>query len=69
MTPKLSTEKLILREIKINDLFGIYEIMSDDETMKLFGGPVLTNDLEIKDFIQIVKSEREDGFLFLVNNS
>ena len=48
MTPKLSTEKLILREIKINDLFGIYEIMSDDETMKLFGGPVLKNDLEIK---------------------
>jgi RimJ/RimL family protein N-acetyltransferase len=64
MTPKLSTEKLILREIKINDLFGIYEIMSDDETMKLFGGPVLTNDLEIKDFIQIVKSEREDGISY-----
>lgn len=64
MTPKLTTERLILREIKGNDIFGIYEIMSDAETMKLFGGPILTNDLQIKDYVQLMKSEREEGISY-----
>lgn len=59
MTPKLLTERLILREIKGNDIFGYYEILSDPQTMKLFGGPFLTNDLDNKDFVQRMKSERE----------
>ena len=58
MTPKLLTERLILREIKGNDLFGYSEILSDPETMKLFGGPLLTNDLDKKDFVLRMKVER-----------
>lgn len=64
MTPKLFTERLILREIKGNDIFGFYEILSDPHTMKQFGGPVLTNDLDNKDFVQRMKSEREKGISY-----
>ena len=64
MTPKLLTERLILREIKGNDIFGYSEILSDSETMKLFGGPLLTNDLDNKDFVQRMKAEREKGISY-----
>lgn len=64
MTPKLLTERLILREIKGNDIFGYSEILSDPETMKLFGGPLLTNDLDNKDFVQRMKAERENGISY-----
>jgi|LakMenEpi03Aug12_release.lakeMendotaPanAssembly.Ray.scaffolds.fasta_scaffold289251_2 RimJ/RimL family protein N-acetyltransferase len=64
MTPKLITERLILREIKGNDIFGYYEILSDRDTMKLFGGPTLTNDLDNKDFVQRMKVEREKGICY-----
>jgi RimJ/RimL family protein N-acetyltransferase len=64
MTPKLLTERLILREIKGNDIFGYSEILSDNETMKLFGGPLLTNDLDNKDFVQRMKAEREKGISY-----
>ncbi len=64
MTPKLTTERLILREIKGNDLFGYYEIRSDPQTMKFFGGSVLTDDLEYIDFVQRMKSEREQGIAY-----
>jgi RimJ/RimL family protein N-acetyltransferase len=65
MIPKLKSERLTLREIKNTDIFGYYEIFSDSETMKLFGGHVLRNDIGNKDFIQQMKSERENGILFL----
>jgi RimJ/RimL family protein N-acetyltransferase len=64
MIPKLITERLILREIKGNDIFGYYEILSDRETMKLFGGPTLTDDLINKDFVQRMKVEREKGICY-----
>jgi RimJ/RimL family protein N-acetyltransferase len=64
MTPKLLTERLILRELKGNDIFGYYEILSDPQTMKLFGGPVLTNDIDNKDFVQRMKSERDKGISY-----
>ena len=64
MTQKLITESLVLREIKGNDLFGYYEILSDPETMKLFGGPLLKNDIDNKDFVQKMKEEREKGITF-----
>lgn len=64
MTPKLITERLILREIKGNDLFGYYEILSDSETMNLFGGSILTNDLDKIDFVQRMRSEREQGIVY-----
>ena len=64
MTPKLLTERLILREIKSNDIFGYYEIRSDPETMKLFGGPLLTNDLDDKNFVEQMKYERENGISY-----
>ena len=64
MTPKLLTERLVLREIKGNDIFGYYEILSEPETMKLFGGPLLTNDLDIKDFVQRIRFERDKGISY-----
>lgn len=64
MTPKLITSRLILREIKGNDLFGYYEIRSDTETMQLFGGPILTNDFELKNFVEQMKLERENGISY-----
>jgi RimJ/RimL family protein N-acetyltransferase len=64
MTPKLTTSRLFLREIKGNDLFGYYEIRSDKETMQLFGGPLLTNDLDNKNFVEQMKFERENDISY-----
>lgn len=64
MIPKLLTERLILREIKSNDIFGYSEILSDPETMELFGGPLLTNDLDKNNFVQRIKTEREKGISY-----
>ena len=64
MTPKLSTLRLILREIKGNDLFGFYEILYDKETMNLLGGVIMTNDLDRKDFVSNMKVEREKGISY-----
>ncbi len=64
MTPKLLTERLILREIKGNDIFRYSETLSDHETMKLFGGSLLTNDLDNKDFVQRMKVERDKGISY-----
>ena len=64
MTPKLPTERLILREIKGDDLFGYYDILSDKDTMKLLGGPTLNNDLDSKNFVQEMKTERERGISY-----
>lgn len=61
MTPKLITNRLTLRGIKANDVFGYIEIRSDKETMELLHGPILTNDSEYKDFVQRMKAEREKG--------
>lgn len=63
MTPKLTTFRLILREIKGNDLFGYNEIVSDTETMKLFGGRIL-NELDNRDFIERMKIERGKGISY-----
>lgn len=59
--PKLTTDRLTLREIKSKDIFAHTELFSDKETMKLFGGPVITNDLEIKDVIENKRREFENG--------
>lgn len=64
MIPKLTTARLVLREIKGNDLFGYYEIRSDKETMQLFGGPHLTNDLDNKNFVEQMKFERENDISY-----
>lgn len=64
MTPKLTTSRLLLREIKGNDLFGYYEILSDKETMDLFGGAPMTNDLDNKDFVEQMRSERENDISY-----
>lgn len=63
-TPKLSSEALILREIKSNDIFGYYQILSDAETMQQFGGPVLDNDLDRKDMVMKMRVEREQNKSF-----
>ena len=60
-TPKLKTERLILRGIKSNDIFGYSEILTDMETMKLFGGPTLSSDLEMINFVQQMQKEREQN--------
>lgn len=58
---KIVTDRLTLREIKSNDIFGYSELFSDRETMKLFGGPPVTNDLEIKNVIEQKRREEDEG--------
>lgn len=64
MTPKFTTCRLILREIKGNDLFGYYEIRSDKETMQLMDGPLFTSDIEARDFVEQMRYERENGISY-----
>jgi ribosomal-protein-alanine N-acetyltransferase len=59
--PKLSTVRLTLREIKSKDIFAHTELFSDKETMKLLGGTVIENDLEIKGVIEDKRREFENG--------
>ena len=56
---KIKTDRLILREIKSKDIFGYSELFADRETMEQFGGPPLTNDLELKNVIEIKRKEYE----------
>lgn len=63
-TPKFKTDRLILRGIKSNDIFGYSEILSNAETMKLFGGPTLGSDLEMINFVQQMQKEREKNISF-----
>lgn len=59
---KISTSHLTLREIKAKDVFSYSELFTDKETMNLFGGPVVTNDLEIANVIQTNRKEFENGY-------
>lgn len=58
---KLVTNNLTLREIKAKDVFGYSELFADKETMDLFGGPTVNNDLEISDVIATKRKEYENG--------
>ena len=58
---KIITENLTLREIKAKDIFGYSELFADKETMDLFGGPTVNNDLEISDLIATKRKEFENG--------
>lgn len=58
---KLVTNNLTLREIKAKDVFGYSELFADKETMELFGGPTVNNDLEISDVIATKRKEYENG--------
>lgn len=64
MTPKISNSRILLREIKSNDIFGYYNIFSDAETMSQFGGPVQINDLERRDIVSRKRIENQEGILF-----
>jgi ribosomal-protein-alanine N-acetyltransferase len=59
--PRLNTDRLLLREIKSKDIFEYSELFSDQETMDLFGGPPISNDLEIKNTIIRLNREYEKG--------
>jgi RimJ/RimL family protein N-acetyltransferase len=59
--PKLVTDRLILRELKSKDIFDLMGLFSDSETMNLFGGGVLKNDLEIKGLIETTRRDYESG--------
>ncbi len=61
---KINTGRLTLREIKSKDIFGYTELFSDRETMKLFGGPPVSSDLEIKDVIHQKRQEENEGISF-----
>ncbi|MBI1228337.1 MAG: GNAT family N-acetyltransferase [Bacteroidetes bacterium] len=63
-TPKINTDRLILRGIKSNDIFGYSEIFSDQETMELFGGPITGSDLEMIDVVQRMQKERENNISY-----
>jgi RimJ/RimL family protein N-acetyltransferase len=47
--------------MKAKDIFGHTELFSDIETMKLFGGPTINNDLDIKDIVEFKRKEFESG--------
>lgn len=64
MTPKLYNARITLREIKSNDIFGYYEILTDKVTMNQFGGPVMDNDIERKDFVTKMRVEREKNISY-----
>jgi RimJ/RimL family protein N-acetyltransferase len=64
MTAKLSNQRITLREIKANDIFGFYEILSDKETMNQFDGPVMDNDIDKKDIVARMKVEREKNISY-----
>ena len=57
---KIITSHLTLREIKAKDVFSYSELFADKETMNLFGGPAVTNDLEIANVIQTKRKEFEN---------
>lgn len=57
---KIITEHLTLREIKAKDVFGYSELFADKETMDLFGGPTVNNDLELSDVISTNREEFEN---------
>lgn len=58
---KLVTDNLTLREIKAKDVFGYSELFADKETMDLFGGPTVNNDLEISDVIATKEKNMKMG--------
>lgn len=57
---KLETNNLTLREIKAKDVFGYSELFADKETMDLFGGATVNNDLEVSDVIATKRKEYEN---------
>lgn len=63
-TPKLKTDRLILRGIKSDDIFGFADIFSDDETMKLFGSTTISNDLDFSKTVTDIQKEREKNISF-----
>jgi len=64
ITQKLKTNRLILRGIKSDDVFGCFEILSDTETMILYGGVGLSSDLEIANFISTIRKQEADNIGF-----
>ena len=60
----INTDRLTLREIKSKDIFGYTELVSDRETMKLFGGSPVLSDVEIKDVIHQKRHEENEGISF-----
>lgn len=59
--PKFITERLAIREMKVKDIFGHTELFFDTETMKLFGGATLTNELDSKNVVEFKRREFENG--------
>jgi ribosomal-protein-alanine N-acetyltransferase len=55
--PKLTTDRLILREIKTSDALAHAELFYDRETMAFFGGVPITSDLEINKVVELRKTE------------
>lgn len=58
---KIVTERLTLREIKSKDIFGYSELYSDEDTMRQFGGPPITDDLRIANLIEQKRKEEAAG--------
>jgi ribosomal-protein-alanine N-acetyltransferase len=59
--PKLVTKNLTLRELKSKDIFDLMALLSDSETMKLFGGGALKSDLDAKGLIENIRLDFESG--------
>ena len=54
---KITSDNLILREIKSKDIFAYSELFSDTDTMALFGGAPVNNVLDLKNVISSKQNE------------
>lgn len=63
MVKRIETENLVLRKLKLEDLFGYYEFKSDFDTMQLFGGRSIHYDKELQDFITFINEDSSKGNL------
>jgi len=60
--PRITTPRLILREIKNKDIFAHSVLFSDKETMELFGGYRLSNDLGLSNVVDYFRNDFDKGY-------
>ena len=63
MTPRFSTDRLVVREFKNKDLFECYELFSNSETMNLFGGSTKNTEFFHGDFGASIQEETKAEIL------
>ena len=59
--PDLKTQRLILRQLKEEDIHGIFSLRSDEKVMKFIGKPPIKTMAEALDFFNIVTQSLENN--------